>query len=281
MSGKFQNINFKLDKFPAMPVVAAQIIKLINSPEASASKLAEVVAKDSAMSAHVLKIANSSYYSMSRQVTTLSKAIVILGERALKNLVLAASLRCMQQSIGSVEQMLWEDSMVCALGSRFLADKLSLVDPEEAFMAGLFCHIGKIVISNQNEVTEEFVVDMAAADNREMAEREKDILGSTHAEIGAAVLEQWKLSESMSLVALHHSDVDLTGIDDQNTIKMICLVNIANKFPAVFGIFGQREEIDLAELPGARFLNLEPDEITEVFEGFSSVFEENREDFLS
>jgi len=281
MSGKFQSINFELDKLPTMPIVASQMIQLINTPNTSATQLAKVVEKDAAVSARVLKIANSSFYSMSRQVTTLSTAIVILGDRALKNLVLAASLRGMHQSFGNIEQMLWEDSMVCALGSRFLARKLVLSDPEEAFMAGLFRHIGKVVLNNQDPDSKKLLAEMMTSGERNLADSEREDFGATHAEIGAAVLEHWHLSESLSQVALHHFDVDLSGIEDQNTINLICLVNIASEFPAIFGIFGPPQEIDLAALPGAKALNLENEKLSELLEEFREVFEENREEFLA
>lgn len=281
MSEKFQNINYDLDKLPTMPVVAAQMIELINSPNTSADQLARVIAKDPAVSARVLKIANSSFYSMSRQVTSLSTAIVILGERALKNLVLAASMRGMHQSFGRVEQILWEDSMVCALGSRFLARKLLLADAEEAFMAGLFRHIGKVVINNQDADTKQLILEMVTSESRDLADRERKSFGATHAEIGAAVLECWQLSEVLSLVALHHFDVNLSGIEDQDVIKMICLVNIASEFPAIFGILGKPQAVDLAALPGAKALHLDADRLAELLEEFCSVFEENREEFLA
>jgi len=281
MSGKFQNINYELDKLPTMPAVASQMIELINTPDTSATQLAKVVEKDATVSARVLKIANSSFYSMSRQVTTLSTAIVILGERTLKNLVLAASLRGMHQSFGNTEQMLWEDSMVCALGSRFLARKLALSDPEEAFMAGLFRHIGKVVLNNQDSGAKQILAEMITSGERNHAERERESFGATHAEIGAAVLEHWNLSEALSQVALHHFDVDLSGIDDQNTVHLVCLVNIASELPAIFGIYGASQEIALAALPGARILQLEDDKLNELLEEFRVVFEENREEFLA
>ncbi len=281
MAGKFQKVDFDLKKLPAIPVVAAQMIELSNSHTASASQLADLVSKDPVISARVLRIANSSYYSMSRQVKTLSTAIVVLGEQTLKSIVLAAGMRSIHQPFDHFKQMLWADSMVCALGSRFLAQKLSLTDPEEAFMAGLFRHIGKVVINNQDGSDKAFIEQMIIAEDQDLAERERQKYGTTHSEIGAAVLEHWQLSEMMSLVALNHFSADLTDIADQNTNNMICLVNIASEFPAMFGIFGQPNDVALVELAGSRELNLEEEKLAEILQEFSLVFEENREDFLS
>lgn len=281
MSGKFQDINFELDKLPTMPLVAAQMMELINSPDVSAKALAKVVSKDAAVSARVLKIANSSFYSMSRQVSSLSTAIVILGERTLKNLVFAASMRSMNQSSGRTEQMLWEDSMVCALGSRYLARKLGGVEPEEAFMAGLFRHIGLVVLNNQEVKAGDFIMHSLAAGTRGMGEQERELFGATHAEIGAAVLEHWKLSEILSLVALHHSDVAFVETAEQDAVKMTCIVNIAGHLPGYFGIFGAPRDLDLEALPGPRIIGLDLEKLAEIIDEFHSAFEENRSEFLA
>ena len=281
MTGKFQNINFDLDKLPTMPLVAAQMMELINSSETSAAALAKVVSKDPAVSARVLKIANSSFYSMSRQVTSLSTAVVILGERTLKNLVLAASMRGMNQSFGRIEQLLWEDSMVCALSSRYLARKLGLADPEEAFMAGLFRHIGLVVLNNQESKAAEFITKAMESGSKSMAEQEREMFGATHAEIGAAVLEHWKLSEVLSLVALHHSDVALDEEADSSAVNLTCVVNIAGQLPGYFGIFAQQHELSLENLPGRKRLDLDQERVAEIIEEFHSIFAENRSDFLS
>ncbi len=281
MTGKFQCIQFDLDRLPTMPIVAAQMVELINSGATSANDLARVVSKDAAVSARVLKIANSSFYSMSRQVTSLSTAIVILGERTLKPLVMAASMRGMHQQYGDVERMLWEDSMVCALGSRFLARKLALADPEEAFMAGLFRHIGKVVLNNQTPEARQLLTETLKSSCHALAEQERQQFGATHAEIGAAVLEQWQLAEALSLVALHHFDADLGAVEEPGTRNLIAVVNIASALPNLFGVFGAVQEEDLAGLPGTKALGLEADRVVELVDEFRELFDENREEFLA
>ena len=281
MAGKFQDINFDLDKLPTMPLVAIQMMQLINSADTSADILAKVVAKDPAVSARVLKIANSSFYSMARQVTSLSTAVVILGERTLKNLVMAASLRGMHDSYGKAEQMLWEDSMVCALGSRHIARKLALADPEEAFMAGLFRHIGLTVLKNKEKSAADFILKSLTSASQTMVDDEREMFGATHAEVGAAVLEHWKLSETLSEVALHHADVNFSEETDQGIINMTCVVNIAGQLPGYFGIFEHLRDLNLEDSPGRKRLDLDLEKVEEVVFEFQGIFEANREEFLS
>ena len=69
-----------------------------------------------------------------------------MGEKTLKSLVLASSLKGINKSFGLMEKMLWEDSLGCAIGARVTALRFKSAEPEEAFLAGLFRHIGKMVL---------------------------------------------------------------------------------------------------------------------------------------
>jgi HD-like signal output (HDOD) protein len=218
---------------------------------------------------------------MSRKISTLPSAIVVLGERTLKNLVLAASMRGLNSTFGDYEKMLWEDSMVCALGSRFLAGKTGCADPEEAFMAGLFRHIGKAVVYNRQRGGQPEVEAMLRTESVDMSLRERELLGATHDEIGAAVLERWRLSEMISEVALHHLDVDLGAISDPETRNMVCVVNLANQFPAIFGVLGEPHMQELSQLAGAKYLGLSQADLDPLVDEFHKIFTANRNEFLA
>lgn len=280
MSTKFQNIDFDLNHLPPMPAVAAQIVNLINSPKSSASDLAKIIKQDSAVSARVLKLANSSFYNVSRQVTKISTAIVVLGERTLENLVLAASLKELNKSFGPVEKILWEDSMVCALCTQFLAKRLKLVDPEEAFLAGLFRHIGKIVINNQFIADKKEIMEKVATESESCAEFERKEFGATHEEVGAALLEAWHLSEEMSLVALHHHDEDLSFIKSARSRQLISVVNIANECVACSGILGSSRKPNFELVPGVKELGLGAELMLELHAEFSQILDDSKNALL-
>lgn len=276
-----RNLKYDLNKLPAMPAVAAQTIELLNSQSASAEQIALVVGKDPVVTARVLKIANSSYYSMPKKVTTLSTAIVVLGQRTLKALVMAASLRDLHRCLGASELMLWEDSLTCALASRFLAKKLLIGDPEETFIAGLFRHIGKLVLCLQIPSKNPLFQQIIKAESDKSLARERTQFGTDHAKIGATVLKRWQLNDSFSQVAQHHHDAEVSHLKDRDLINMICLVNITSRFPAMLGVFGLKKDIDLGTLPGAKRLNLGTDQLAGLLEEFIQLFENNRQDFLS
>jgi len=151
MSTDFQSVVRSIRDLPPMPTVAIKVFELLGDENVKYEKLGEVISTDSAVSARLLKVSNSAFYSMNRQIKTLSHAIAIIGERTLRSLILAASLEGMNKSYGLLEKLLWEDAIGCAVGCRILAQRFKTADPEEAFLAGLFRHLGKIVM-NYNEL---------------------------------------------------------------------------------------------------------------------------------
>ena len=114
MSTDFKNVVESIRDLPPMPAVAVKVLELLGDPDVNYTKLAQTISSDPAVSARLLKVANSAFYSMKRQIKTMDHAIAIIGERTLRSLVLAASLEGMNKSYGLLEKLLWEDAMGCA-----------------------------------------------------------------------------------------------------------------------------------------------------------------------
>ncbi|WP_305042375.1 HDOD domain-containing protein [Geoalkalibacter sp.] len=282
MSVDFQTVVNTVGDLPPMPAVAVKVIEQLQNPTTSAAGLAETVAHDPALSARVLKIANSSFYSMKRQVKTLENAIVLLGERTLRSLVLAASLKGMNKSFGLLEKMLWEDSIGCAIGAKILARRFETADVEEAFLSGLFRHIGKVVLNySQPQVFQEL---MQAVYNGEgsIQQLEGRYFPYSHALVGAAVLKKWNFSEGLIQSTLHHADLDIDAEDEPTLFRLTATVHVAGALCAKLGI-GQRlpdAQLDLATLPSVRALELNALELPELLDHIRVVFNENRDYFL-
>ncbi|TYO98837.1 HD-like signal output (HDOD) protein [Geothermobacter ehrlichii] len=208
---ELQAIVRAIGDLPPMPIVAVKVLEMPQKPDTTAGKLAKTIASDQAVSARVLKIVNSSFYSLRRKITSLEHAIVILGEKTVKSLVFAATIRGINKSCGLMEKILWEDSLGCTIGSRMVAVWFKSADPEEAFVAGLFRHNGKMVFNNLDP--EKFRKVMEAVCNGEGSEEEMEALFFPygHAEVGEAVLTKWNFSEDLAQVARYHNDI--SGID--------------------------------------------------------------------
>lgn len=284
MSTDLQAVVSAIGDLPPMPVVAVKVLDLLQNPNTTADKLADTISSDQAVSARVLKIANSSFYSLRRQVTTLEHAIVIMGEKTLKSLVLASSLKGINKSFGLMEKMLWEDSLGCAIGSRMTALWFKSADPEEAFLAGLFRHIGKMMLNNVD--AENFRKVLEGIYNGEGSEEllESQYFPFGHAVIGEAVLSKWNFSEDMTQVTRFHDSItQINGDEEPERYRLAATVNLADAMCRKLGI-GQREpeaDLELSTIPGAQVLAVEPDQAEQLLEEFRTFFEKERDTFLA
>ncbi len=285
MSTDFQTVVRSVSDLPPMPVVAVRVMELLGQEDVNYKKLSSAISSDPAVSARLLKVANSAFYSMKRQVKTLDHAVAIVGERTLRSLVLAASLEGMNKSYGLLEKLLWEDAMGCAIASRIIARRFSTADPEEAFLAGLFRHLGKIVMNYSDPDTYRALVEAAYAEGTTTSALEGRFFPYAHEVVGAAVLNKWNFSQSLVMTVLHHRDLKIHLAEEdegRQLTNLAATVNLAGFICMKLGI-GQRQAddgIDVTTAPGAQILGLSATQVEEVLDEIDRTFTENREFFV-
>lgn len=287
MSSAFQNVVRSISDLPPMPAVATKVLELLGDPNVNYSKLGDAVSSDPAVSARLLKVANSAFYSMSRQIKTLDHAIAVVGERTLRSLILAASLEGMNKSYGLLEKLLWEDSIGCAIGGRILARKFSSADPEEAFLAGLFRHLGKVVMNYSDAEAYQSLAEAVYSGEGSDSALEGNYFPYAHAVVGAAVLDKWNFNRSLVMTTLHHDDLKIpveeeVAEESRELYRLTATVNLSDTVCRRLGI-GQREPdetVDVANCLGAKALELEEAEVEEAICEVELVFAENREFFV-
>ncbi|NOY12946.1 MAG: HDOD domain-containing protein [Deltaproteobacteria bacterium] len=288
MPTDFQTIVHSIGDLPPMPAVATKVLELLGNPNINYNRLGEAVSSDPAVSARLLKVANSAFYSMSRQIKTLDHAIAVVGERTLRSLILAASLEGMNKSYGLLEKLLWEDSIGCAIGSRILARKFSSADPEEAFLSGLFRHLGKIVMNYSDPEAYRSLVEAVYVGEGSYTVLEGNFFPYAHAVVGAAVLDKWNFNRSLVMTTMHHSDLKIpieeeSAEGDRALFRLTATVNLSDRICKRLGI-GHREAdetVDVARCLGARALDLDEAAVQAATGEVEQVFAENREFFVS
>ncbi len=285
MTTDFQTVVKSIRDLPPMPAVAVKVMELLADPNVNYNKLGATISSDPAVSARLLKVANSAFYSMKRQIKTLDHAIAIVGERTLRSLVLAASLEGMNKSYGLLEKLLWEDAMGCAIGSRILARKFNTVDAEEAFLAGLFRHLGKIIMNYSDPEAYRALVEALYCEGGSARDLEGKYFTYAHAVVGAAVLDKWNFNRNLVMCTLHHEDLlidpDEEGADAM--LKLTATVNLSDFICARLGI-GQRQPQDdlvIEDNPGVRVLNLSTEEVESALQEIEAVFNDNRDYFIN
>jgi HD-like signal output (HDOD) protein len=242
---------------PAMPHVASKVLELSSDPETSATLLQQVIADDQAMTARILKIANSAMYACSRRVKTLSEAIVMLGFNSIRSLVVTSAARNLYTSggarMGLKERLLWEHSIGCAFACRLMVAERHPALMEEAFLAGLMHDIGKLVLNLQLPERFEEIVQIVYNENRDFQPTERELLGFDHAQVGALLVNKWKLSPVLEeVIGQHHSPEKFS-----DGHPLLLYLDLGNRICHKCGIgFQEQADLDLAAAPAAQLLGL-------------------------
>ncbi|MCK4573808.1 MAG: HDOD domain-containing protein [candidate division Zixibacteria bacterium] len=212
IDNKVKRVVSSIRNLPTPPIVFHQIQKVIGDPNVSAAHVASILAEDPAMSAKVLRLTNSSFYGLAREVESVKQAVVVIGFEAIKNLVLSASVLDMFKGKNIDQEYhdrFWRHSLSTAFCSRTLARKLNshgMVDPDAAFSAGLLHDVGKLVISCFLE--EEYLqFKQERSEDKDSPDFviEEGVLGYNHAQIGGFLGEQWKIPQKlMEAISYHH-----------------------------------------------------------------------------
>ncbi len=266
---------------PAMPHVASKVLELSSDPNTSAAQLQQVIADDQAMTARILKIANSAMYACSRRIKTLSEAIVMLGFNSIRSLVVTSAARNLYTSggarMGLKERLLWEHSIGCAFACRLLVAGRWPALAEEAFLAGLMHDIGKLVLNLQEPDRFDEIVQIVYNEHRTFCETEREILQFDHAQAGSLLVNKWKLSPLLEDIIGHHHDPAALASD--NTL-LLCL-DLGNQICHKHGI-GFQDEPDLAlyESPSLARLGLQQSDLDGVSLQLQRTLETEMEIFI-
>ena len=136
---------------PSLPEVAVRVLEIVDNPRASASELSRAISLDPALTARVMRLANSDLYGFTRRIGSTVQAVTVLGFSQVRSVVLTISILDIFSRQGRERnhphRQIWEHSLACAVAARLLASRARLCPPEEAFVTGLLHDLGKIVLA--------------------------------------------------------------------------------------------------------------------------------------
>ena len=225
-----------VNDLPALPQVVVQVIKLTEDPDSTAQDINNVLNQDQAITARVLKMANSAFYGFPRRIGSVTDAIILLGFRTLRSIVMAASvsdiLNKEMEGYALEYGELWRHSQCTAMAARLIARKSKFAFLDLAYTAALLHDIGKVILNNTMKETYREVVASVTDDNISFIDAENKILGFNHAEVGARVAEKWNLPpETVEAIQLHHSPEDA-----QINPRLTAIVHLADAISVSMGI---------------------------------------------
>ena len=222
MAGKdIKEILEKLPTIPSMPMVVSEALHIIENPMSNINQLSEIISKDISLTTEILKLVNSAYYGFPSQITTINKAMALLGLNKIKSLILSVAVKPMMMSYCG--KSVWEHSIRCAVGCQMITRSLGGAQNDEAFVMGLLHDVGKIVFEmyNKDGVKE---VNRLVALGADRLTAEKMMFGFTHTEIGKELVAKWKLPALIgSCVMYHHRP------QESDNISMVGAVYVADR----------------------------------------------------
>ncbi|MGJ8687142.1 MAG: HDOD domain-containing protein [Spongiibacteraceae bacterium] len=211
------------------PKVASRIAALLAEEDTTTSQIAELIEQDPALSAKLLKIANSALYSGGREIDSVRKALTRLGSKQLNELVMgievSKSFSTLPNAFISLEDF-WKHCLYCAVIAKKVADHCRCCDPGAAFTGGLLHDIGQLAIFSRltDETSEVLNESLEDYDGIVTHQAEKDVLGFDHTDVGVALAKQWGLPSSLQDCIYAHHELDKLD----SVSNMVLVVHLAN-----------------------------------------------------
>jgi putative nucleotidyltransferase with HDIG domain len=195
-----------IGELPSLSRTYASLAQAVSDPNTSISRVADIIEQDLAMSAKVLQLVNSAFYGLAQNATSLRSAAGYLGMETIKNLALATETFRVLAPHSSISESVCETIQKHAYSTAAIVAKLPL-DPkirDGAVVAALLHDVGKLILASR--MPTEFCSTLALARERkcEPFEAEEEILGTSHAEIGAYLLGLWGIPNHVVEAIAHH-----------------------------------------------------------------------------
>jgi diguanylate cyclase (GGDEF)-like protein len=217
----------RCETLPSPPAIAVRVLDLAQRSETGLGELADVLAKDPALTAKVLRIGNSAFYGQRRRCANLRQALVLLGLDAAVTVALSFSLfLSLRPDRGARRDYsgFWERALLSALTARVLAERLRRTDTEQVFLAALLQDIGVLALER---VMPELYEGMASGPfaHRSALDLERQALGGDHAEVGGWLLTRWALPDPIpgAVAASHDPSVRINGEVDAGFLHCVTL----------------------------------------------------------
>lgn len=237
-------------KLPSLPEIAMRVRRTVEDEDSTAAQIAKLVGVDAALSARLLRVANSSMYRGDRPVENLQTAVARLGGKVIRSLVSSLVVQQLYQSPSSAVRQrmkeLWTHSIEVAAMSHLLAARFTSLDPEQAMLAGLLHDIGGLPILSRAEDFPEILAEPRLLE---------EALDKLHVVIGKLILERWNFPASIVAAVAEHEDLSRYTA----AVDYVDIVQVAN-LHSYIGKPHRLAHVNFGDVPAFAKLGLTPDQ---------------------
>jgi diguanylate cyclase (GGDEF)-like protein len=229
-----RNLQDKIDqmiasgvKLPSPPAIAVRILNAVQQPEPSLRELAEIISSDPALTVKMLQVANSGFYSLRYEVTSVEKALTVLGVNALKNIALSFVIA--REMTGSSDRsfdfnFFWRRAVTFGVAAELLSNQIGFAH-EDTFVTALLADIGILMLYQAMPEIYGRVFEEKKLSGEKISPVEKRLLGLNHAEMGSAILERWQLPPSIYLPIRYHHQPELAPAPYKKAAEILLLAD--------------------------------------------------------
>lgn len=250
MDGALESRLKEIDKLPSLPTVMIDALKVANDPDSNIQALYNVVKNDAVISAKVLSVVNSAYYGLSKDVTSLQMALVVLGMQEVVRLILSVSVvrtySLDELTNGFSAKDYWVHNIFVGEVASALGKKIHVEQSDELFTVGLLHDIGRLplLVESRNE----YLTCLARSERNSipLLWAERETFGLDHARIGGYLAERWELGEMIRECIQYHHEPERA----REFQKQVAVVYLANRIAKMAGV-----SIDKNKTEGSLFVD--------------------------
>lgn len=265
----------QLEELPVLrpfPTVATRLMAACQDPDSSSKSIADIIQCDAGLALRLLRLANSPMYGFANKIRSVDHAVVVLGFRCVRDLGLSmAGADMFVQGDDAAEQRmaLWQHSLGCATVARLLAERVSNVSPNEAFLGGIFHDVGKLIFYDL--VPDDYIRLTAGSPSPSLVEQERQTFDVTHEQVGMRCSEDWRLPQTIThAIGYHHAPESAPG--DR---LFVSLIHVADLLAKAWKVGSDEECVAVAEeISSDNLLELDAADIDAAFARAPTEFEE-------
>jgi len=214
----------KFNELKTLPHVAIRLSKLISDESAPMAKFEEIIRMDPILVVRLLRMVNSSYYGLRQKVDNISRAVVYVGMKNLRNMLVIEALKELfrngkQTGIFSRNQ-LWLHCAAVSICGQMIAERIYQQKGEDAFLCGILHDIGLILQDQVEKPLFRQALDTWQSENKPFLECENEIIGTDHCALGHALAEDWNFPHEVQETIKHHHD-SVKTIDPSSLLGII------------------------------------------------------------
>ncbi len=203
------------------PTILREILEILNDQEVSNKDLTNLILKDPSLTVRLIKTANSPYYGVSREITSVNQAVMVIGLKAVKYYILSITVFNQISSKNKTkvlnQQQLWLHFLEVAVSARKIAEHVQYEQPEEAYVAGLLHDIGIVILENCFPEAYQNVVRLVAT-GKDLIEAETEVFGIDHQDVADYVTQKWNMPNRLrEPLSSHH-------FNDEEEIKELSIL---------------------------------------------------------